>query len=371
MSRQNSIVTLLGPADPARDLAVPMPRYTAEDLIHHAEAAPGEPAGPMLQAPAQTRRRSPSARSPRRRLSFAAGAVAGVAVAVSLVAALVAGSPTADGPAPAPPEPAAFGPVVVPIAYEVATDPEPAADQLRQLAASLVEAPYEQDAGQYAYHRTQSWGDAVQTSPDGHVMSYVEETERWAGADGTIVQRHTVLGAQFPNEDSRRFWQGVLGEDDVPDSGPAGSVTLLPEPTGALPTDRAGLVDLLHVAEGPAAATQPVVTAFAHHLVPRPVRADILEILADTGGFVWRGDVTDRSGRAGVAISYDDTDHAQRHVLVFDPGTGVLLAHELVSLAGDPEVAIYSVLEYGHADERPEAIATTPAEPSPPAGPNG
>lgn len=85
--------------------------------------------------------------------------------------------------------------------------------------------------------------------------------------------------------------------------------------------------------------------------------------LADQPGYVWRGAVTDRAGRAGVAISYDDTAHGQRSVLVFDSRTGQLLAHELVELAPEPRLLSYTVLDAGRTDQRPAVSA--PAAPSP------
>jgi hypothetical protein len=60
------------------------------------------------------------------------------------------------------------------------------------------------------------------------------------------------------------------------------------------------------------------------------MRATFLELLAEARGFVWRGNVTDRAGRAGVAVSNDDADHDSRSVLVFHPRTGELLAYESV-----------------------------------------
>jgi hypothetical protein len=69
-------------------------------------------------------------------------------------------------------------------------------------------------------------------------------------------------------------------------------------------------------------------------VVPRQTRATILRILAGVPGFVWRGEVTDRAGRTGVAVTADEGDkqHHMQAVLVFDPRTGELLAHEFLAL---------------------------------------
>src|SRR5690606_35305126 len=68
------------------------------------------------------------------------------------------------------------------------------------------------------------------------------------------------------------------------------------------------------------------------HVVPLATRAAILTVLADLPGWSWRGEVTDRAGRDGVAVTFNDPEHNQEQLLIFDPATGVLLAHELVTL---------------------------------------
>jgi hypothetical protein len=56
-------------------------------------------------------------------------------------------------------------------------------------------------------------------------------------------------------------------------------------------------------------------------------------------GFDWRGRVTDRAGRSGVAISYDSAEPGLlvRWALVFAPDTGELLASESMNLAAGQE----------------------------------
>jgi hypothetical protein len=73
---------------------------------------------------------------------------------------------------------------------------------------------------------------------------------------------------------------------------------------------------------------------FQDYLVPRETRAIILQILAETPGLVWRGAVTDRAGRAGVAVSGDQAN--EQAVLIFDPCSGVLLAQEYIQQARRP-----------------------------------
>jgi hypothetical protein len=42
--------------------------------------------------------------------------------------------------------------------------------------------------------------------------------------------------------------------------------------------------------------------------------------------------VTDRAGRPGLAITFDDREHKMRFLLIFHPKTGELLALELLNL---------------------------------------
>ncbi|WP_255511200.1 hypothetical protein [Micromonospora sp. WP24] len=65
------------------------------------------------------------------------------------------------------------------------------------------------------------------------------------------------------------------------------------------------------------------------YVVPRRTRAEILRVLADVPGFRWRGQVVDRAGRKGVAITFDDREHDQQSLLIFAPETGELLAYEV------------------------------------------
>lgn len=348
---------LLGPADPARALRVPSAGATATDLIHWAEAAP-EPAPGAGQRPTQGR---PSQGRPtRRRLVLVAVTATAVVGAAAVAYPLL--RPAGDGPAGTE-----LGAVAVPIAYQLTDHPPPAGEQLRELAARVIEAPYEQSSGEYAYFYRKSWGDIEQVSPEGYRMSHVEERELWLGDDGPPGrERVTTVGIEFPDAQSRRYFESLPNADQL--LAPSQHVSDIPaglswpEP---LPTDRAELAERLGGAERP--SDKLLVAGYQEQLLPWQVRAAILEILADAPGFVWRGEVTDRAGRAGVAVSRDDTAHAQRSVLVFDPQTGELLAHERVDLSGEtPELMHYSVIRSDRTDQRPELTAPDPGlSPSP------
>lgn len=81
------------------------------------------------------------------------------------------------------------------------------------------------------------------------------------------------------------------------------------------------------------AASKGVSTLYGQYVVPRAIRAAVLRVLADVPGFRWRGQVTDRAGRQGVAVTFDDREHDAQSLLIFDPKTGELLADERLTLS--------------------------------------
>jgi hypothetical protein len=308
MSQELQVRTLIGSADPARGVAVPPARATAAAIIARVEDVP-------------VRRHS-------RRLVLAAAATTGLAAA-TLPFVLSRKDEQVVGAG-----------VVVPIAYQVDDDPPPAGSYLRDLARQIGDAPYDVHSGRYTYHRAKWWGGMHIRSVEGHIMSYVEERETWAGADGSGRRRTRTLPPEYPDEESRRYWEqqrgkpATLPQDQELPAGQAG-------PTEPLPTDRARLAELVEIRHGPGAVAKKLGTMYEEYGIPLASRALILEVLAGVPDFVWRGQVTDRAGRAGVAVTAED--HGQQVVLVFDSRTGVLLAHENV-LPKPRRVGAYQLL---------------------------
>jgi hypothetical protein len=97
---------------------------------------------------------------------------------------------------------------------------------------------------------------------------------------------------------------------------------------------------------------EAITILYEQYVVPRQTRATILRILAGVPGFLWRGEVTDRAGRTGVAITADDQQHYIQMVLVFDPRTGELLAQELVALKPQQPLARVSAYDLFLAYDR-------------------
>lgn len=87
---------------------------------------------------------------------------------------------------------------------------------------------------------------------------------------------------------------------------------------------------------------------YATQLVPRQTRAAILRILADIDGVSWRGTTKDRAGRDGVAISVAGAGAEQ--LLIFDAGTGALLAWDEVQRPVDTVAGATLILDRGRTD---------------------
>jgi hypothetical protein len=320
MTIEQRVHALLGPADPACDSTVEPPRLTAHDLIVRAEAATGPAPGVLRH------------RMGRRTLVTGAAAAAALGAAGVVAVTRPSGAPagrhggTPTGASTGVP---ALGPVVVPVQYQIPTGAGAAGGPLRALADRLTDVLYERHAGRYTYHRLKVWGDPQMVSPDGrYVLGYTSYLETWRAADGTGRQRTTPLPPEFPDAASRQYWarQGLNGPgspntDDLP-----------PFAVKPLPSDPTGLAAMLDTSYGVGAVAKQIGTVYGRYAVPRATRAEILRVLAGVPGFMWRGRTTDQAGRTGVAVTADDPPNHQQHVLIFDPATGALLAHELVNV---------------------------------------
>ncbi len=315
MSDKQRTSELLGLADPARNAVVPPPPFSPADLMSRVDSAAG-----------------PATARPSRRLVLVAAAATVAAGAAAAAGTVLAGwssrHSTTDGTGQ---EPKAVDPsVVVPIAYQISTDAPAAAPYLRKLARQIADSPYDIHSGRYTYHHTKHWGGVVTSSPEGHMQSFVIEQEIWTAADGSGRQRQKFLPPEYPDEESRRYFESLpqspTSTTQSPDPSDGQSVLPVGPAEPPLPTDRPHLAELLGARGAPGGVAKIVDSVYSGHGIPRATRATILEILADMPGWYWRGEVTDRAGRAGVAITADEGSY--QAVLVFDPRTGMLLAHE-------------------------------------------
>jgi hypothetical protein len=325
MTIEEQTRAMLAPADPAHDIVIP-PTVSAAELI----------AGTQ-----ESNWRRPGLH--RRRLVLVGGAVVAAASATAYLLPKRSANPAPDAP---------LGQVLTPIGYQLDTDPQPAAPQLRALAARIADAPYDNRSGRYAYRHAKFWSGTT-LAKDGFLMGFVEEEQNWTARDGSGRSRKKTLSAQFPNDASRRYWERVfptLGWPPIPSESvenipPGGAVALQP------PTSPTELGALLKAQYGAADATKWTMELYRRYIVPKSARAQVLQILSTLDGFVWRGAATDRAGRSGVAVSVSVTppaDNTDRNpyecVLILHPGTGELLAYEQTLLTPRREPSFYSLI---------------------------
>ncbi|BCB78274.1 hypothetical protein GCM10022251_31310 [Phytohabitans flavus] len=352
-STEQQIRELFGRADPGRLAPLPAPRMTSAQLIAETEALA-----------TRTHRFTAPPGLGRRKLVLAGAATVAAGVAAYALAQRSTGSRTAGNT----PAWALAGTVVVPMGFRDDRDPPPAADRLRALAASITDAPHDTRSGRYAYRHGKSWSSGMLTD-EGHTLGLVEEEEAWTASDGSGRVRRKTVGAEYPDEASRQYWQAriargqgptIPNEDlqDVPARQPDPNTPPQPADWTQPPTDPTQLARLLRAEYGPLDTAKWTMELYRSYVVPRRVRAQVLTILAGVPGFRWRGQVTDRIGRRGVAITVrayppqDRTDSNQYEgVLIFDERTGELLGYEISVLTASPTLNSYvQILDADHTD---------------------
>jgi hypothetical protein len=187
-------------------------------------------------------------------------------------------------------------------------------------------------------------------------MSHVVETENWMLQDGSGRQRTRQLPPEFPDEQSRHYFQTAPGGAALVAASKAPETYDIPaQPDRGrhqpLPTGQAALAEIVGAQAGGPAAAAGMQNVYRRHVIDLQSRAALLRVLADVGGFVWRGTVTDRAGRAGVAVSVEDKPHSEERVLVFG-ADGALLAAETVR-AGRWLSSYELFLDYGRVEVAP------------------
>jgi hypothetical protein len=352
-STEQQIRDLFGQADPGRLLAPVAPRMTSAQVIAEAQALTAGShrfAGPPGLA--------------RRRLILAGAAtVAAGATAYALTRSRT--GPPAAGDTPAW---AVAGTVIVPMAFQDDTDPPPAADRLRALAAGITDAPHDAQSGRYAYRHGKSWSAGI-LNDEGYSLGFVDEEQEWTAPDGSGRVRRRTVGAEYPDQASRRYWQNRIAQgqgptiphedvQDVPAHRPDPYGPPQPADWTQPPSDPTQLAGVLRAGYGALDAAKWTMEFYRSYVVPRTVRAQVLTILAGLPGFLWRGQVTDRIGRAGVAITVQarapqDRGGSDQYVgvLIFDERTGELLDYEDSVVTTSPRLNTYmQILDSGRTD---------------------
>lgn len=202
-------------------------------------------------------------------------------------------------------------------------------DELEELADRLQPAPGDVSHGSFSYVTTRSWPDLPTNGPWAYQRRIlVEQSWRGPGGSGRLLTWNETAGCT-PEEPEQRWTAGMpttmLGVDQ-PSSDPETLRHQLLRDPSAQARDLIAVIFAL---------------AREQHL-PQPVRAASLRLLATIPNLSLHYDVTDRAGRAGIAITHIRPDLASdglKATLIVHPATGQILAwHEqAVDAAGNPQ----------------------------------
>nr|BFE77818.1 hypothetical protein GCM10020093_004190 [Planobispora longispora] len=257
-----------------------------------------------------------------------------------------------------------------PLAYAGAGG-RPVREALLEIAERAARLPDDTGAGRYLYTRTRGWhlGSAVNgRSVRSAVVPVV--TERWTAPDAPGRVRTVTSSPEFPSEESLAAWAA----EGRPGLRPQVSDETLDLRPRWNPDDLAPDPEALGAALGwggpPEAGEAELLMTIADLYREQPVRPAVrgaaLRLLSGLTGLRYEGTVTDRAGRAGVAVSLD-SDHGglpNRHTLIFDGRTGVLLGEErtLTVTAGELDVPVPSVISYTLFMDAGRSNSPTPGE---------
>lgn len=220
--------------------------------------------------------------------------------------------------------------------------PGPGAPSGRQelllLAAVAARQPKSSaDHPLYAYTKTRGW--YLDSRIDGKLTTSTvvpTTTESWAAPNGSGRMRTTL---DKPGS----------APTVIDDFNPGGNDPLL-----RLTTNKTVLARELAQghprSDGPVERFVALTDLASQQPIPSDVEAVILRLLSTTPDLVYRGTVTDRAGRPGVAVSIDSaySGGPERYTWIFSPRTGALLDEEerILGSAGKLNVRSNSVISY-------------------------
>ncbi|MFC8454595.1 CU044_5270 family protein, partial [Kitasatospora sp. NPDC057223] len=307
MNTAKSVRDLMGPADPAADIAgdTALAEAGLERILRDEAAAHN------LRHP-----------RPRARIRLRL-AVAGVAVSAVVGAVLV----WPDG------TPAAFAATPPALTYHLTTgDGSGAATQLEEIARRVEGLP-DGAGGEQSHLRWRQWALWTRTDAGGTSSKVVpEELDLVRSPGGAKLTRFLV--DEGPASATEQAAQETL-QGEVPQSADALRVWLRSRTSGV---------------DGPAGAAEAVHDLVTERVLSPGQRAAVLRLLAALPGMAVSGEVVDRAGRPGVAFSADSAASGlpTRYTFIVDPVSGQLLGQEetLTESAGKLNVPVPSVIGY-------------------------
>ena len=239
-----------------------------------------------------------------------------------------------------------------PLAVDHEGQAPPARPILRRLAERLRTVPADAQTGPYAYIAVRMQaadstfeGPCVQT-----VTAYAAE-QRWRADDGSGQVTGTPWHhdpADPPPSETTTYPAGDL-PGVVPGPVPTNPAVLAAALDAAYPPIDAAILaqaQPLRAADtirqrrltGTAARLRAVADLNAWHYTNRAARRAVLLVLADVAGLTYRGGVAGYPG--AIAVSADSGDW--REMLVIDPTSGVVLAHEQVLLRNGQQLGVHT-----------------------------
>lgn len=190
------------------------------------------------------------------------------------------------------------------------------------------------------------------------------EFESWSARDASGRQRGRPVGRpSFPSDRDRERWiaagrpSQAIPHTDAPvkrqrDPWYLGDHPMSYRELLALPTDPEALRSHIRDAAGDSGSSPDAQTftliadTLRHNPVPARLRAALYRAMALVPGVVFRGDIQDRLGRAGLGVSYDDED-ARRQLLIFDPDSSAVLEERVTHVRSGELIGYRVVVDSG------------------------
>jgi hypothetical protein len=219
-----------------------------------------------------------------------------------------------------------------PLAYHLPAKAPSGRGLLLQLAAvaKRQSAPVTHPGRPYAYVKDAGWYLVTNVSGE-QVNSKVaaSTTESWTAPNAF----NRSVTTRLPGNGSR-VSATALGRVTGGSAGPGPPLLRLSN----VPAVVAHQLDIGHPRSiGPVERFVSLTDLALNQPIPPGAESAILRVLARSPGLIDSGDVTDRAGRPGVAVSLDSAYSGlpTRYTLIFDPHTGSLLDEE-ETLLGNP-----------------------------------
>lgn len=246
----------------------------------------------------------------------------------------------------------ASAPVTPPIIAVDTNSNELAAPYLAQLVRRVAARIEPMKIGVYSYTRCQTWSlDVNGDDPGADKQVMAQDEQTWWAANVVGKRIVTRLPPQSP-QSSHAQWTVTLPEVDAAsrtsdEPAPGEMSVVLKQPPSTDPrTLTVQLGENEPPPQKPLSRVRTIAQMYRYHVLNPAQRAAVLQVLADTPGVIYRGPITDRSNRTGMAVSIDSEDSSTRDVLVFDAATGWLLSHEQINLKADGDLPANSVTAY-------------------------